>query len=298
MVRKLQVAGRFGGVDVSRATVGQTITVKAIDENGNPTEWEAVDLPKQVQGDWNQNDPCVPDFVKGRTHYETTEYEEMTVTVGHGIGLSRTVRTLIYEQRATAKFEYQSVEFHIVEDFGLDQNGAYVFKITNGVNVFSITIYPNEQVGSIYVWDSVGNCAIAGMQVTYLTPKTKIHKLDAKYLPDDLTSPLLLDADSAETYLNGSDYGDEALEAIKTGRKILVKVPNADGGSYTAIYSPVLMYQVPNWENQYLYLFFLRDEKQDLSDSLGLPAGSVLMPTYSQLKMLLSQKYNSNPLES
>ena len=33
----------------STATVGQTIVVKTIDENGVPTEWEAVDMPEQVQ---------------------------------------------------------------------------------------------------------------------------------------------------------------------------------------------------------------------------------------------------------
>ena len=88
------------------------------------------------------------------------------------------------------------------------------------------------------------------------------------------------------------------LMFAKTERQILVRVPNADGGNYTAIYAPVLMYQIPNYQNKYLYLFFLRDEKQDLSELLGLPAGTVQMPTYGELKMLLSQEYNSNPLET
>lgn len=109
----------------------------------------------------------------------------------------------------------------------------------------------------------------------------------------EASKPLRLDADLADTYLADSTYGDAALAAIKAGRQILVKVPNADGGNFTAIYSPILMYQVPNYANKYLYLFFLRDEKQDLS-SLGIP---VQMPTYGELKMLLSQEYNSNPLE-
>jgi hypothetical protein len=34
-----------GGIKVaSTAKVGQTIVVKAVDENGNPTEWECVDV--------------------------------------------------------------------------------------------------------------------------------------------------------------------------------------------------------------------------------------------------------------
>lgn len=32
-------------VNLTTAEVGQTIVVKAVDENGKPTEWEAVDLP-------------------------------------------------------------------------------------------------------------------------------------------------------------------------------------------------------------------------------------------------------------
>lgn len=110
--------------------------------------------------------------------------------------------------------------------------------------------------------------------------------------------PLILDASLSDHYGGHYEMGDEALAAIKSGRQILIRVPNADGGKYTAIYSPVYMYQVPNYKNQYLYLFYLRDEKQDLSALLGQAAGTVVLPTYGQLKMLLSQEYNSNPMET
>lgn len=40
--------GEVGGVKVtSTAEVGQTIVVKAVDESGNPTEWECADLKKE-----------------------------------------------------------------------------------------------------------------------------------------------------------------------------------------------------------------------------------------------------------
>lgn len=35
-----------GGIDISTARVGQTIVVKAVDENGKPTEWESADFPE------------------------------------------------------------------------------------------------------------------------------------------------------------------------------------------------------------------------------------------------------------
>ncbi len=36
------------GIEVESAQVGQTIVVKAVNENGKPTEWEAVDLPQST----------------------------------------------------------------------------------------------------------------------------------------------------------------------------------------------------------------------------------------------------------
>lgn len=148
----------------------------------------------------------------------------------------------------------------------------------------------------IYIYPSVDSGDFTTTHLTIREVDT-VHKIDEKYLPDSIVnkSPIVLNA--SEDYTSDSAAGDEALNAIMAGRQILVRVPNADGGNYTAIHSPVMMYQLPNFQNQYLYLFFLRDEKQDLSALVGLPDGSVMMPTYGQLKMLLSREYNSNPLE-
>lgn len=105
--------------------------------------------------------------------------------------------------------------------------------------------------------------------------------------------PLVLYADKAAEYEDDSSIGEKALKYIMEGKQIYVRVPNADGGDYTAIYSPVLTYQLPNKMNSYLYLFFLKDEKQDLS-ALGLTG--VQLPTYGQLKLKLSRDYNQTPL--
>ena len=108
--------------------------------------------------------------------------------------------------------------------------------------------------------------------------------------------PLILDATLSDYYGGNSEAGDEALEAIKAGRQILVRVPNASGDNYVATYSPIYMYQVP-LDGMYLYLFYLKDDKQDLSALLGQPAGTVVMPIYGEFTMLLSKKYDSNPIE-
>ena len=48
---------------ISGASVGQTVKIKAVDENGVPTEWEVAE---QVQPDWNQNDETASDYIKNR----------------------------------------------------------------------------------------------------------------------------------------------------------------------------------------------------------------------------------------
>ena len=108
-----------------------------------------------------------------------------------------------------------------------------------------------------------------------------------------MVPPLVLDSET--DYTTDPAKGDEALGAILRNRQILVRVPNADGGKYTALYSPVLTYQLPNFENNYLYLFFLRDEKQPLPDILGI---DFQIPVYGELKMLLSEVYNESPLDN
>lgn len=117
-----------------------------------------------------------------------------------------------------------------------------------------------------------------------------------KFIVNDALKPLLLDADMLASYNTDPKYGDEALAAIIAGRQILVKTPNSSGDSYVSNYSPVYMYQVPNKDNNYLYLFYLRDEKQEINlSAIGL--GTVQIPVHADLKMRLSQTYTECPLK-
>ena len=52
-------------INIASAAVGQTIKVKAVDENGKPTEWEAVDMPS--------GESSFPKFEKLLTHTITEE---------------------------------------------------------------------------------------------------------------------------------------------------------------------------------------------------------------------------------
>ena len=83
-------ASDIGAIPVpTTAEVGQTVVVKAVDENGKPTEWTPVTLPEQVQADWNQNDSTAADYVKNRPFYlkdaRETKIFERTFTVQTGL---------------------------------------------------------------------------------------------------------------------------------------------------------------------------------------------------------------------
>ncbi len=98
--------------------------------------------------------------------------------------------------------------------------------------------------------------------------------------------PFVLYADKAESYVDDAETGEATMKAIMEGRQILVRVPNADGGKYMALYSPILMYQLPNYLARHLYLFYLND---------GVNAQG--LPSYNQLKIAVSRDYNQTPLK-
>ena len=55
------------------ASVGQAIAVKAVDGNGKPTEWEAMNIPEQVQPDWNEPDSASHTYIKNKPCYDYIE---------------------------------------------------------------------------------------------------------------------------------------------------------------------------------------------------------------------------------
>ena len=66
LIAELQAAIDSTYLGVTGAKVGQTVRITAVDEGGNPTEWEAVEFPEQVQSDWDQADETAADYVKNR----------------------------------------------------------------------------------------------------------------------------------------------------------------------------------------------------------------------------------------
>lgn len=68
--------GSGGGIDVSGATVGQTIQVAAVDANGKPTAWSPVDFPSGEK-EWKYDKYI--EFSEETAGFELTAYDDGTL---------------------------------------------------------------------------------------------------------------------------------------------------------------------------------------------------------------------------
>lgn len=106
-------------------------------------------------------------------------------------------------------------------------------------------------------------------------------------------------AAAREPYVIDSEaytYGDDALAAILEGRQILIKVPNSYGSNLLySSFMPVLQYQLPNQNNNYLTLFYLRD---GIAENImtAMQTGS-FDGVYGVIEMMLSTTYTECPLK-
>ena len=78
-----------GGIEVTGAEVGQTIVVKAVDENGKPTEWEAADFPEGSSGGGGATETLVASYTHSgnlEVVVSSIDYATGTITaVEHGL---------------------------------------------------------------------------------------------------------------------------------------------------------------------------------------------------------------------
>ena len=127
---------------------------------------------------------------------------------------------------------------------------------------------------------------------------TILHKIqEDKILVKDnrtpLTKPLILDAKMNYEHL--PFVGDEVLQAIIDGRQILVKVPNADSRKNVTNFMPIFQYQLPNVDNDHLYLFYFNDGIGN--NILAAMQTGNFNNVYGQLALPLSKTYQQCPLK-
>lgn len=96
-------------------------------------------------------------------------------------------------------------------------------------------------------------------------------------------------------------YGDDALAAILEGRQIFIKVPNKNGGTLYHNFMPVLQYQLPNQNNSYLNLYYLKDgiaENILVAMQAAMQGNtSAFADVFGVIEMMLSRSYSECPLK-
>lgn len=90
-------------------------------------------------------------------------------------------------------------------------------------------------------------------------------------------------------------YGDDALQAILEGKHVLVKVPNKDGKTLYSNFMPVLQYQLPDENNDYLTLFYLKDGIAE--NLMAAMATQSFDGVFGEITMKLSKMYAECPLK-
>lgn len=221
-----------------------------------------------------------------------------------------------------ATFEYQNTAsggakglvngnslFTVNQLYANGNTGYYLVIIDNGVNKYEAdcltgpdSIFSNDNnvwvsIMSETSWDVTIPASIyeernGDVKVTILY-RLQEEKILVKQDGTPLTRPLVLDETVDYTVLPFK--GDEALQAIIDGRQVLIKVQNAKGSDNTANYMPVLQYQLPNVDNNYLYLIYLKDGIA--TNIMTALATQNFDGVYGQLKMELSKTYTDTPLK-
>ena len=136
-----------GGINVSGATVGQTVKIKAVDDNGVPTEWEPVDFPSGGGSPY--------DLV---FEIETRDVEEYQLKL-----ISGSPREVVHKAMA---FEWVNI-FGIMRWGGESQWPAVITRIfydeegycvvvkgySPGYTAFNFTfwVYEDDRLGSMYI---------------------------------------------------------------------------------------------------------------------------------------------------
>lgn len=262
----------------AKATVGQVLSVAEVDKNGNPTKLRTID---QMQPDANYEFIPVSMDSVGIRKNKCLSIEGPTILSGNA-----TIETAFYLMDSSNHCTFSAkvnkgdclvlTNAHDLTSSApylmvFDKEGKYVTNVTfTDLKTKFEKKYTFGQDGTFYI--SFNYTTLQSGEFFYIK---RPHKKE----------PFVLYAEKAESYVDDADTGEAVMKAIMEGRQIVVRVPNADGGRYMALYSPILMYQLPNYLARHLYLFYLND---------GVNAQG--LPSYNQLKIAVSRDYNQTPL--
>lgn len=250
-----------------------------------------------AQSDWNQNDSTKIDYIKNRTHYDKSIVYTLSQEIDYGGSIGsgdknytsideRLHELLIEKDVNEILVEGHSITFY--EEISNNDGHKFCYKI-NGEDYLYLYVSLLNKVA--YVFNSNAFDGKYGTKtISYKYYDRDLKQLDEKFIPDSVKpSTYVIDS---EAYT----YGDDALQAILSGKQLYVKVPSSSENSPYGNFMPVLQYQLPQNGNNYLTLFYLKD---GIAQNLlaALTAGS-LDGVFGEITMMLSQSYDECPLKA
>ena len=206
---------------------------------------------KKIRGsvaDWNQNDPTAPDYVKNRLAWtddpvETVLIEEQTVTVGDGLyALLDGSLVLEVGKTYTVNFNgtaYDCVAYSIsnpdiegLENIVFIGNAEHIGLWGGNGEPFTFDSHPD---GGIYL-----DTPETGDYIISISDNiAEVHKIDEKYLPDNVIESIYDAQTTAETALASADAAHRILPFISAEGTS----PNytATSGNVTSLYNGMLI---------------------------------------------------------
>lgn len=181
-----------------------------------------VDIPEQVQPNWNQNDDTQPDYVKNRPFYSGTK----TVIVENAVGNIELKHFPVFAIGDTVTVNVDGVEHSLV---AFDDEGD----ITIGDPSSSIGT-AEEQFGWFIYYDSSVMWFYAPEAHTVSYAVSEVVKIDEKYLPDSVVASNAYQVriekrNSGKWMLVRGSY-DEIYEKLQRGTPINVEIASFDIG--------------------------------------------------------------------
>lgn len=204
------------------AAVGQTIVVKAVDENGKPTEWETADVPSGGDG-WTE----IGEITLGGTEFIISAYSDGVVTITSENGVYPPVNkaTVLRKPDYSA---YKNVRF-----IATGTEGQYTMKNIDG-EVYAPSDDMTQYVVDVPSADSISFSNIpefSHLKAKVTTPLLAVHgirqTLNTTYAPFDLVGGdcAYLSGGAAEVVLETEDspiagkiYGKGSFKGISASR--------------------------------------------------------------------------------
>ena len=116
------------------ATVGQTIKVSAVDENGQPTEWEAVDMEKSAYPVIEMTDASAE--LAPNTYYKWGEIATLSITLAEPADATITNEycfEFVSGETATTLTVPDTIAW--VQETSIEAGKTYQVSILNGIGV-------------------------------------------------------------------------------------------------------------------------------------------------------------------